>query len=280
VLADFRSWLAAALSTPTADTGPSAEPPPDLHTLLGQMLALRQEVNLQTRAVRNQQELNAETLRLLAEAVEVLRERSAPPPVAAGDDSVRPLLKTLVDVYDALSLAEREIRRGGTPLTELVEEAIDAMDDAVEELAAPLPEQPPTPAPPPPRSVWSRLLGAPSAPVPAAPVADREPRRQRREELSEQLREGSEDLARVREVLPSLLSGYQMGLQRLERALAQSGLQPIPAVGLPFDPERMEVLEATSSSGRPAGEVLEEIRRGYLHNGRIFRYAQVRVARG
>jgi len=70
-----------------------------------------------------------------------------------------------------------------------------------------------------------------------------------------------------------------MSVQRVERALRQQGLEPIPAVGEPFDPERMEVVEAATGTGRPSGEVLEEVRRGYLWNGRVFRYAQVRVAR-
>ena len=34
-----------------------------------------------------------------------------------------------------------------------------------------------------------------------------------------------------------------------------------------------------ADSGRPSGEVIEEVRRGYLWNGRVFRYAQVRVAK-
>ncbi len=41
----------------------------------------------------------------------------------------------------------------------------------------------------------------------------------------------------------------------------------------------MEVVEAVAESGRPAGEVIEEVRRGYLWKGRVFRYAQVRVAK-
>jgi molecular chaperone GrpE len=239
------------------------------------MLALRQEVNLQTRAVRNQQEVNAETLRQLADAVEVLRNRPVAPQ-GNSDDGLRPLLKTLIDVHDALSLADREIKRGATPVTELVEEAIDALDDAEEELTTP----PPAPAQAPPRSLWSRLLGAAPSPPATATTADQNAHRQRRAELCERLRGRREDLARLLQTLDSLLSGYQMSLQRLQRALAQAGLESIPAVGQPFDPERMEVLEATPGSGRQPGEVLEEVRRGYLHNGRVFRYAQVRVARG
>jgi molecular chaperone GrpE len=68
-------------------------------------------------------------------------------------------------------------------------------------------------------------------------------------------------------------------LQRLERTLDQHGLEPIPAVGRPFDPERMEVVEVVHEPGRTASEVTDEVRRGYLWQGKVFRCAQVRVAR-
>jgi molecular chaperone GrpE len=70
-----------------------------------------------------------------------------------------------------------------------------------------------------------------------------------------------------------------MSLQRVERALRQHGLEPILTLGQPFDPERMEAIDTAEGTGRP-GEVVEEVRRGYLWNGRVFRFAQVRVARG
>jgi molecular chaperone GrpE len=70
-----------------------------------------------------------------------------------------------------------------------------------------------------------------------------------------------------------------MSVQRVERALRQQGLEPIPAAGQLFDPELMEVLEVVADSGRTSGEVVQEIRRGYLWKGRVFRFAQVRVAR-
>jgi molecular chaperone GrpE len=70
-----------------------------------------------------------------------------------------------------------------------------------------------------------------------------------------------------------------MSLQRLERALQQQGLEPIPALGLPFDPETMEVVEVVPGPGRTSTEVIDEVRRGYLRAGRVFRFAQVRVAK-
>ena len=242
VLADFRTWLSDLSSAPPA-TEPAPSPAVDLHTLLAGFVALRHEVNLQTRATRAQQEQNAEALRQLGEALETLRR--APQP--AQEEAARPLLKTLVDLYDALALAEREVRR----VQEAVLPALETMLAALR-----------TPAEAPRRSRWARWFG----PALAAGEAER----------GRQAREAGE---RVRAMLASLATGYTMSLQRLDRALRQHGLEPMAVVGTPFDPERMEVLEAVADSGRKAGEVLDEVRRGYLWNGRVFRYAQVRVAR-
>ena len=42
---------------------------------------------------------------------------------------------------------------------------------------------------------------------------------------------------------------------------------------------KSSVVEAVTNSGHAPGTVIEEVRRGYFWNGRVFRYAQVRVAR-
>jgi molecular chaperone GrpE len=240
VLADFEAWLREFASAPPAAEAAPA-PAMDLHTLLGGLVALRHEVNLQTRATRAQQEQSAETLRQLTEALEALRQ--APQP--SQEDAIRPLLKTLVDLYDALALAEREVRR----VQEAVLPALGALLAALAPAALPR------------RSLWARWFGA------------------RSDEGLERGRQAQEAGERVRAMLASLATGYTMSLQRLDRALRQHGLEPMAVVGRPFDPERMEVLEAVADSGRGAGEVLDEVRRGYLWNGRVFRYAQVRVAR-
>lgn len=252
VLADFRAWLTALAAedrtgeTPVPPVGGTGDSPVeiDLHTLLGQFIAVRQEVNLQTRAVRAQQEQNAETLRQLTTALDVLRQsqaRSEEMQQQAIDEAVRPLLKTLIDLYDALALAGREMQR----LHETVlarRQQLDIMTAASRSLSL------------------SRFFN------------------RGREREREREREGERE--HLRQILASLVTGYTMSLQRIERALRQHGLEAIPAAGERFDPERMEVLEAVADSGRPSGEVVEEVRRGYLWNGRVFRYAQVRVAKG
>jgi molecular chaperone GrpE len=255
VLADFRAWLMALIAEKgTSETDEMLVSPPseiDLHTLLGQFLAVRQEVNLQTRAVRAQQEQNAQTLRQLTEALDALRTNQARDEERRQqtvDDAVRSLLKTLIDLYDALALASREMQR-------LYKTVLPTLDQFTAAVSAE-PQSPP--------SLWARLFRSS-----AADSARRERERSARDSAE-----------RARQLLASLVTGYTMSLQRIERALQQHGLEPIPVTGERFDPERMEVVEAVADSGRPSGEVVEEVRRGYLWHGRIFRYAQVRVAKG
>jgi molecular chaperone GrpE len=82
----------------------------------------------------------------------------------------------------------------------------------------------------------------------------------------------------ARSALAATLEGVRLGYQRLERALQQHGLERIPAVGFPFDPELMEAIEAVAGVRQPPGTVLEEVRIGYHRNGVVFRCAQVKVA--
>ncbi len=272
VLADFQAWLTALPATAEDLESSSAEEFIDLHTLLAQFLAVRQEVNLQTRAVRAQQELNAETLKQLTTALEALRqsqENAGEAREEAIDEAVRPLLKSLVDVYDGVALASREMQR-------LRDTVLPNLEDLVAstEVDEPEPEPEIAPAPPPP-SWWQRWLGAPPPP-PQEPSKPGKPSSEQRERE----RLARESAERVRSLLSSLVMGYTMSLQRIERTLRQHDLDAIPTVGERFDPERMEVVEAVANSDRPSGEVMEEVRRGYLWNGRVFRYAQVRVAKG
>lgn len=76
LLAGFRDWLVRTVAATAAVSPPLpiAAEPPDLHSLLGQLIALKQEVNLQTRTTRSQQEQNAESLRQLADALRALDE--------------------------------------------------------------------------------------------------------------------------------------------------------------------------------------------------------------
>jgi molecular chaperone GrpE len=297
ILAEFRGWLRQAAVEPPPPSA-EGEQPIDLHTLLSQFVALRHEVNLQTRATRTQQEQNTQTLGQLEQALEMLRRSEAAGQQARqqdDDEKVRPLLKTLIDLHDALSLARRELQR--------TQEAMSAAAAQYAGVGEPIPDLPPRPdlavpppAAPPRPSFWSRWFGSGEPDRPADGVPEPEALADLRRTLAEQhevtaswhrrllareeqSRQTGQALERLSDFLDSLIIGYTMSVQRVERALHEHNLEPIAAVGEPFDPERMEVLEVVGDSGHPSGEVVGEVRRGYLWRGRVFRYAQVRVAK-
>jgi molecular chaperone GrpE len=275
-LADFRAWLtdaARGAEPPAEDAGDKA---PDLFTLLGQLTALRHEVNLQTRAVRTQQEQNAETLTQMSRALDALRQAQAGAAQNQQRDRdavLRPLLTTLVELHDALSVAAREVQR--------VQESVPPAPPISEaDPVPPPPEMPPLPPRPP---AWLRWLGVGGLDLPALDAFGKRYEAWRGQEMAsaeERTRQARGTSNRAARLTAALVTGYTMSLQRLERALRQHGLEPVPAVGEPFDPERMEAVEAVTGTGEPAGRVLDEVRRGYLYNGRVFRFAHVRVAKG
>jgi molecular chaperone GrpE len=262
VLTDFQAWLSAQVDLPDETTA-GVDDGPDLYSLLEQLTALRQEVNLQTKAARSQQEQNASAMAQLSRALDLLQQTPGNTNQDR-DDRLRPLLKTLVELYDALAVASREAQR----VQDTVLPEIQAnLDRRVREL----PEPPAAPS----RSLLARLFGGGQSRQPDYQSAVAA---WRKRELDESERQ-RQSFARIRQLLVSLATGYTMGLQRIERALNQHGLQPIPAIGQSFDPEKMEAVEAVLDSGEPTGIVLGEVQRGYLWNGRVFRYARVRVAK-
>ena len=110
LLADFRAWLQSPLSSGERGVGGEGDAPEfDVDSVLRQFIALRHEVNLQTKASRGQLEQNAQTIVMLQESLGTLQRQQnhlEESDAAAQDNLVRPLLKTLIDAHDALSLAE------------------------------------------------------------------------------------------------------------------------------------------------------------------------------
>ena len=70
-------------------------------------------------------------------------------------------------------------------------------------------------------------------------------------------------------------------LDRKLRALLDSeGVTPIESVGRAFDPREHEAIASVAGTGRPDGEVVDEIQRGYRVRDRVLRPALVAVAGG
>ena len=256
ILADFRAWLLEARDA-AASPSTTEHAEFDVATVLQQFIALRHEVNLQTKASRNQLEQNAQTIAMLQESVGSLQQQEAmleQNDEDVQDEVVRPLLKTLVDAHDALALAEKQVRKlldSNLPVA-----GSEVHSDAPPVVKLKIPH-------------WARWIGLDaSIESQLAPLFA----------WHQSHRQAGPDP--YRQGLEMLLTGYRMSLQRIERAFEQYGLETLTCVDEAFDPEIMEVAEVVTEAGRTRTEVIEEIRRGYRWRGKLFRCAQVRVAKG
>jgi molecular chaperone GrpE len=77
---------------------------------------------------------------------------------------------------------------------------------------------------------------------------------------------------------PEYRKGFEMIRAQLWNALAKQGLQPIEAVGKPFDPHLHHAIENVPTADKPEGTVIGEMQTGYLFHDRVLRPAMVRVA--
>jgi molecular chaperone GrpE len=77
-----------------------------------------------------------------------------------------------------------------------------------------------------------------------------------------------------------IFSGMSMVLKQLMDFLADSGLQPINALGQKFDPNLHEAIAHEPSKESPEGTVIRQTRRGYKLKDRLLRPSSVVVSRG
>lgn len=73
-----------------------------------------------------------------------------------------------------------------------------------------------------------------------------------------------------------LIAGMRNTYEQLVAVLAKEGLEAIPAVGEPFDPNVHEAAQAPADAGAHL-VVSEELRRGYVLRGRVIRPSLVAV---
>ncbi|MBN2496270.1 MAG: nucleotide exchange factor GrpE [Deltaproteobacteria bacterium] len=117
--------------------------------------------------------------------------------------------------------------------------------------------------------------------VPAGPAADRR-LIELLLEIGAGLRRGLESVRAAdgrEETISAIEAGYLMGLDRLDEELERLGLQELECAGRPFDPTRMRAVDVEERSDCAEGTVLDVYRTGYTLGGRVFREAEVKVAR-
>ncbi|MBI4876641.1 MAG: nucleotide exchange factor GrpE [Acidobacteria bacterium] len=72
--------------------------------------------------------------------------------------------------------------------------------------------------------------------------------------------------------------GMELIYQRLLETLGKLGLEPIEAVGRPFDPNLHHAVDMVQTAEADDQTVLDEYQRGYNFRGRLLRPSMVRVA--
>jgi len=95
-----------------------------------------------------------------------------------------------------------------------------------------------------------------------------------------------DDFGRAMEIMPEELSGgsWAQGIELIERKLRNildsAGVEPIEALGKPFDPTYHAALMQMESDEYPAGTVMFVLEKGYLLQGQVLRPARVQVSSG
>ena len=84
---------------------------------------------------------------------------------------------------------------------------------------------------------------------------------------------------RAPRLIAALADGMGMNLRRLDETLARRGVRQLNAVDRPFDPQRMHAAELAQDPERPNGQVVAELRPGWLLHGELLRPAEVVVNR-
>jgi molecular chaperone GrpE len=75
-----------------------------------------------------------------------------------------------------------------------------------------------------------------------------------------------------------IVEGLDLVHRQLLSALAKHGVEPIAALGQPFDPNRHEALLKQASANHHEGTVVAELGRGYIMKDRVLRPSKVAVS--
>ena len=87
------------------------------------------------------------------------------------------------------------------------------------------------------------------------------------------------DSAKSAKDFDSFHQGIELIYQHLRDLLTREGLQPIEAVGQPFDPHQHEAISQMEDEDHPPETVVHQIQRGYMLGDKLLRASRVVVSR-
>lgn len=72
--------------------------------------------------------------------------------------------------------------------------------------------------------------------------------------------------------------GIEMIIKQMQKVLSDAGLEPVEAVGSPFDPNLHQAVMVVEEDSCQENTVVEELQKGYLFAGKVLRPAAVKVS--
>jgi molecular chaperone GrpE len=87
------------------------------------------------------------------------------------------------------------------------------------------------------------------------------------------------DAAETGSAAEVIAEGIRQTASSFENALAAAGVEPIEAIGQPFDPQLHDAIETVEGEPEDEGKVVAEYARGYKIGDRLMRPARVKVGR-
>lgn len=78
--------------------------------------------------------------------------------------------------------------------------------------------------------------------------------------------------------IQSLLNGVEMVLKELIETLKKEGVEIIECIGENFDPNLHEAVDKIETKDHLNNVIIENIRKGYIRNGKVIRPSMVKVA--
>ncbi|MEM3154396.1 MAG: nucleotide exchange factor GrpE [Candidatus Woesearchaeota archaeon] len=86
-------------------------------------------------------------------------------------------------------------------------------------------------------------------------------------------------LATLKNMPEEARKGIEMIFKNLHKILDEERVEPIQSVGQKFDPYKHEVILKVEND-QPEDIIVEELQKGYTMNGKVIRYAKVKVSSG
>ncbi len=85
-------------------------------------------------------------------------------------------------------------------------------------------------------------------------------------------------LHQLKDVPQETKKGIEMIFKNLHKILDEERVEPIKSIGQKLDPYKHEVLMQTESD-QPEDTIIEELQKGYTMNGKVIRYAKVKISK-